>query len=287
MWITSDLNLIYVSRFELLHSQLTKQLRLSARELLPHYTPDVLTESIALGILKLFLLLETVLFYCSQNTLICIWEALCVIWGSNWGRGIFLGSCVTPSSYCFESPTWGSRAGEAAAGITEVLCPALCAGQRSSLSLPCHPAPWDSPYCNRRDEIRSGNDRMLGVSATIYHTWTVRLQITGQVILGNSWVFSDLHSYLFIMDICNKGNHMTISSTELNKSPVYHKVCNPSSKDTVWVFFDWITYIGAISHCGVDKCLHSPSKHYVLQSECTDTSQNSLWILIRHPFAVL
>lgn len=46
-------------------SQLTKQLRLSARELLPRYTPDVLTESIALGILKLFLLLETVLFYCS------------------------------------------------------------------------------------------------------------------------------------------------------------------------------------------------------------------------------
>jgi len=48
------------------------------------------------------------------------------------------------------------------------------------------------------------------------------------------------------MEVCNKGNYMTLSNTELNKLPVYRKLWNPSSKDTVW-FFDWITYVGAVS----------------------------------------
>lgn len=59
-----------------------------------------------------------------------------------------------------------------------------------------------------------------------------------QIILGNDCIFFRAVQLFFIMDICNKGNYITICSTELNKLPVYHKVCNPSPKDTVWGVFD-------------------------------------------------
>lgn len=157
-----------------------------------------------------------------------------------------------PDSHCSESPTWGSSARGAAAGIMRALCPHPLHGteeQLLSFPLPCLPATWDSPNFNMlwwnkfwKWQVVSSQCNCIpylnckyadnSLSTTYFRKCLYIFQITVQLF--------------FIMGIHNKGNYMTISSTELSKSPVYHKVCNPSSKDTVW-FFDWITYIVAVS----------------------------------------
>lgn len=83
---------------------------------------------------------------------------------------------------------------------------------------------------------------MLGGSVSTYHTWSVNLQITVIMILGSPCIFFRAVWLFFIIDMCNKGNYMTFSSTELNKLAVYHKVCNPSSKDNMWGGF-WLNYL--------------------------------------------
>lgn len=175
----------------------------------------------------------------------CTWSCSCFTAGRRFTFGlgrcsVSLGTVPEAVKSCWGlvfSPLLGGAHLRQQQGSCRHYTPALCMGQEQLLSFPswqhCHPAAGllHIPACY--DEISFLNDRLLGGRTSTYHTWSVNLQITVLMILGSHCVFFRAVWLIFIMGICNEGNYMTFSSTELNKLPVYPKVCNPFSKDNM------------------------------------------------------
>lgn len=207
-------------RFELLYKQPRKQVCLSSGELVACYTSDELIESV------------TYLTISFSYTWRCSCFTLGKIFTFRLGRhSVSFGT--TPETMkscwdwfypvCSEAPTWVPQQG------SHRHCTLPCAWDRSS----CFPSPFSStatppvglfhiPVCY--DEISSLSDRLLGGTASTYHTWSINLQITVLMILGSHCIFFRAVWLFFIMDICHERNYITFSSTEPNKLPVYHSL---------------------------------------------------------------